>query len=71
MHSSASHDQPPMRLGIPCLRSVAVSIALLSRPAPAQQVDYSKADQIRTYDRVLVGGRVYPVFLSSRQPPYR
>src|SRR5829696_6093797 len=32
---------------------------------PAQGVDYAKADRIRTFDALLVGGRVYPVWLSD------
>src|SRR4051812_37188441 len=32
---------------------------------PAQVVDYAKADRIRTFDPLLVGGRVYPVWLSD------
>ena len=33
--------------------------------ARGQAVDYGKADQIRTFDPMLVGGRVYPVWLSD------
>src|SRR6476619_2651779 len=32
---------------------------------PAQSVDYASADRIRTFDPLLVGGRVYPVWLSD------
>src|SRR5678809_1480185 len=32
---------------------------------PAQGVDYARADRIRTFDPLLVGGRVYPVWLSD------
>jgi hypothetical protein len=32
---------------------------------PAQGVDYTAADRIRTFDPLLVGGRVYPVWLSD------
>jgi len=32
---------------------------------PAQGVDYATADRIRTFDPLLVGGRVYPVWLSD------
>lgn len=32
---------------------------------PAQGVDYADADRIRTFDPLLVGGRVYPVWLSD------
>ena len=31
----------------------------------AQRVDYAAADRIRTFDPLLVGGRVYPVWLSD------
>ena len=42
--------------------SVAVITAL---SAEAQRVDYTTADRIRTFDPYLVGGRVYPVWLSD------
>jgi len=32
---------------------------------PAQGVDYAAADRIRTFDPLLVGGRVYPVWFSD------
>ena len=32
---------------------------------PAQTVDYATADRIRTFDPLLVGGRVYPVWFSD------
>ena len=32
---------------------------------PAQGVDYAGADRIRTFDPLLIGGRVYPVWLSD------
>src|SRR5688572_2124248 len=31
----------------------------------AQVVDYARADRIRTFDALLTGGRVYPVWLSD------
>lgn len=65
MHFSATLHQPPSGRGAPYLRIVAVLLALLSSPANGQQVDYRKADQIRSYDPLLVGGRVYPVYLSD------
>src|SRR5215204_5971679 len=37
----------------------------LAAALPAQGVDYAKADRIRTFDPLLVGGRVYPVWLSD------
>src|SRR5687767_16022274 len=49
-----------------CLSVIAVLAA--TGPAatlPAQGVDYAKADRIRTFDPLLVGGRVYPVWLSD------
>ncbi|MEP7347312.1 MAG: DPP IV N-terminal domain-containing protein, partial [Gemmatimonadaceae bacterium] len=45
-----------------CLLSAA---GLCAWPAQAQRVDYAKADSIRTFDPMLVGGRVYPVWLSD------
>ncbi|MDQ6830239.1 MAG: S9 family peptidase, partial [Gemmatimonadota bacterium] len=37
--------------------------AVVTSPVHAQRVDYTKADLIRTFDPLLVGGRVYPVWL--------
>jgi hypothetical protein len=37
--------------------------AVVASPAHAQSVDYTRADLIRTFDPLLVGGRVYPIWL--------
>jgi dipeptidyl aminopeptidase/acylaminoacyl peptidase len=37
--------------------------AIAAVPLHAQRVDYAKADLIRTFDPLLIGGRVYPVWL--------
>ena len=36
-----------------------------SVPLHAQRIEYAKADRIRTFDPLLVGGRVYPVWLGD------
>ena len=53
---------PNRRRQCVCVASLAVITAL---PAQGQRVDYSTADRIRTFDPYLVGGRVYPVWLSD------
>ena len=57
----------PQRLAY---RSIVLAAALAGAgaaavPLHAQRVDYAKADLIRTFDPLLVGGRVYPVWLSD------
>ena len=57
----------PQRLAY---RSIVLAAALAGAgaaavPLYAQRVDYAKADLIRTFDPQLVGGRVYPVWLSD------
>ncbi len=38
---------------------------LAANALPGQQVDYAAADRIRTFDPLLVGGRVYPEWFSD------
>ena len=45
--------------------SVTTVAVITALPAEAQRVDYTTADRIRTFDPYLVGGRVYPVWLSD------
>src|SRR5687768_9142929 len=61
--AAAEIDRLPMGR---CLSVIAVLAAAGSAASlPAQSVDYAKADLIRTFDPLLVGGRVYPVWLSD------
>src|SRR5215831_8637636 len=49
----------------PIVIATLAGVASAADTLPAQAVDYAAADRIRTFDPLLVGGRVYPVWFSD------
>lgn len=57
-----------MKLAVYLGLSLAAALAAggaTSVPLHAQRIEYAKADRIRTFDPLLVGGRVYPIWLGD------
>ena len=61
--ADAAIDRSPMRRWLLVIAALAGGASATG--LPAQGVDYARADRIRTFDALLVGGRVYPVWLSD------
>jgi hypothetical protein len=61
--ADAAIDRSPMRRWLLVVAALAGGASATG--LPAQGVDYARADRIRTFDALLVGGRVYPVWLSD------